>query len=115
MSDDFLPHVKREIEDPVSKDIANAIRDVYDPEIPVNIYDLGLIYEINYNLEKANAEIVMTLTSPFCPAAEELPMWTHEAVCSVSGIHTCNVEVTFSPPWSPEMIPEHTKFALGIE
>ena len=114
-NENFSPHVKREITDPVVKEIADQIRDVYDPEIPVNIYDLGLIYEINVNMDKAHVDIVMTLTSPFCPAAEELPMWTHEAVCSVSGIHTCNVEVTFTPPWTPEMIPEHTKFALGIE
>ena len=85
--ENFTPHVKREISDPVVKEISDQIRDVYDPEIPVNIYDLGLIYEINVNMDKAHADVVMTLTSPFCPAAEELPMWTHEAVRSLSLIH----------------------------
>ena len=112
---EFLPHVSRDIEDPVVKEIADLIRDVYDPEIPVNIYDLGLIYEINPDLTEGHVDVVMTLTSPFCPAAEELPMWTHEAVTNYPGVSSCNVEVTFTPSWTPDLIPDYVKFSLGIE
>ena len=93
--------------------IVNNLKEVYDPEISVNIYDLGLIYTIDLEqLPKAN--ITHTLTSAFCPAADQIVADMHSAVMSVEGVDECFIETTFDPPFGPEMMTEEAKLALGI-
>ncbi|OGC09853.1 SUF system Fe-S cluster assembly protein [candidate division KSB1 bacterium RBG_16_48_16] len=93
--------------------VINAIRLCYDPEIPVNIYDLGLVYEININ-ELGEADIQMTLTSPACPVAGSLPGEVEEKVETVDGITKAKVEVVWDPPWDPSLMSEEAKLELGI-
>ena len=92
--------------------IIENLQQVYDPEISINVYDLGLIYEININ--GSHVEIIMTLTSAFCPAADEIIADVNGAVCSVDGIETCDVNITFDPPFGPWAMSEDAKMILGI-
>jgi len=92
--------------------IVENLRQVFDPEISINVYDLGLIYEIN--LKETHCDIVMTLTSAFCPAADEIIADVHGAVCAVDGIETCDVDVTFDPPFGPDKMSEDVKMMLGV-
>lgn len=92
--------------------IIENLREVYDPEISINVYDLGLIYEIN--IQDTHCDIVMTLTSPFCPAADEIIQDVYDAARYVEGIKSCDVKVTFDPPFGPEMMSEETKLLLGV-
>ena len=94
-------------------DIINQIKDVYDPEIPVNIYDLGLIYQININ-DKNEVQITMSLTSPNCPVAESLPQNVAQKVKNVIGMKNLSLYLTFEPPWDQNMMSEDAKLALDI-
>lgn len=93
--------------------IVRAIKNVYDPEIPVDVYELGLIYEINI-LPVNNVEIIMTLTSPSCPAAESIPSEIEANVKAVSGVNDVNIELTFDPPYATDMMSEEAKLELGF-
>lgn len=93
--------------------VVAAIRTVYDPEIHVNIYDLGLIYDISIN-DRAEAEIEMTLTAPACPVAEILPAQVAAVIKEVDGIHDANVTLVWEPPWSQENISEAARLELGL-
>ena len=95
------------------EDIVNQIREVFDPEIPVNIYDLGLIYEIKIDEEK-KVEIIMTLTSPNCPVAESLPQEVSQKIKNLNGMKSLAVYLTFDPPWDKDMMSEDAKLALDI-
>jgi FeS assembly SUF system protein len=97
----------------LKEDIIRAIKGVYDPEIPVDVYELGLIYEINI-LPINNVEIIMTLTSPSCPAAEQIPSEVEANVRAVEGINDVNIELTFDPPYASEMMSEEAKLELGF-
>ncbi len=97
----------------LEKQIIEALKNVYDPEVPVNIYELGLIYEINLDDEN-NAKILMTLTAPNCPVAESLPVDVKEKVEAVEGINNAEVEITFEPPWDQDMISDAAKLDLGL-
>lgn len=97
----------------LKEDIIRAIKGVYDPEIPVDVYELGLIYEINI-LPINNVEIVMTLTSPSCPAAESIPSEIEMSVKEVEGINDVNIELTFDPPYATDMMSEEAKLELGF-
>lgn len=93
--------------------VLNAIKSVYDPEIPVDIYELGLIYEINiYPVN--NVFILMTLTSPACPSAEAIPSEVEEKIKAIEGINDVKVEVTFDPPYTQDMMSEAAKLELGF-
>lgn len=92
--------------------IINNLKQVYDPEISINIYDLGLIYNINLKQDMCN--ITMSLTSAFCPAADEIISDVHYAAYNVDGVDKVNVDVTFDPQWGPEMMSEDAKLILGI-
>ena len=93
--------------------VLNAIKSVYDPEIPVDVYELGLIYEINiYPVN--NVYILMTLTSPACPSAEQIPVEVEQKVKAVEGINEVTVELTFDPPYSQDMMSEAAKLELGF-
>lgn len=93
--------------------VLNAIKTVYDPEIPVNIYDLGLIYEINI-FPVNSVFILMTLTSPSCPSAEQIPGEVEMKVKEIEGINDVKVEITFDPPYSQDMMSEVAKLELGF-
>ncbi|MFC2126281.1 DUF59 domain-containing protein [Bacteroidota bacterium] len=93
--------------------IIQAIKTVYDPEIPVDVYDLGLIYEIKI-FPINNVEILMTLTSPACPAAESLPSEVQQKVSYIKEVNDVHVEITFDPPYSPDMMSESAKLELGF-
>lgn len=90
--------------------IIDKLKTVYDPEIPVNIYDLGLIYNISID-EQSVAHITMTLTAPNCPVAETLPVEVEE---TIEGIEGCKVEITFDPPWTKDMMSEEAMLDLGF-
>jgi len=94
--------------------IAAALRKVYDPEMPVNIYELGLIYGIEVD-DAGRAQVRMTLTAPNCPVAGTLPGEVERAVRAVPGVTDVNIELTFDPPWSKALMSEAAKLALGIE
>jgi FeS assembly SUF system protein len=99
--------------DDLLDEVVEAISTVYDPEIPVNIYDLGLIYEINAS-ELGVVDIKMTLTSPACPAAQSLPMEVEQRVAEISRVNKVNVEIVWDPPWNQDMMTEEGKLELGI-
>ncbi|MCB0496018.1 MAG: DUF59 domain-containing protein [Cyclobacteriaceae bacterium] len=93
--------------------VQRAIKTVYDPEIPVDIYELGLIYEINiYPVN--NVFVLMTLTSPSCPAAETIPSEVEQKLKKIEGVNNVKVEITFDPPYSTEMMSEVAKLELGF-
>ena len=93
--------------------IIAQIRTVFDPEIPVNIYDLGLIYDVLVQ-EGGKVTVVMTLTAPACPAAEELPAEVKQKVEGVSGVESVAIDLTFDPPWSQDLMSEEAKLELGM-
>ena len=93
--------------------VIEAIRECYDPEIPVNIYDLGLVYEVNLD-DAGAARVVMTLTSPACPVAETLPPEVEHRVASVDGVASASVDVVWDPPWGPERMSEAARLELDI-
>ena len=98
---------------PLYDNVVEACRSVYDPEIPVNIYDLGLIYTIAINSENEIA-IRMTLTAPGCPVAGEMPGWVADAVNAIPGVKQVDVTMTFDPPWGMEMMSEEARLELGF-
>ena len=93
--------------------VIEVLRNVYDPEIPVNIYEMGLVYEVNVN-DDASVHILMTLTSPMCPVAESLPPEVEEKVGKIEGVTSARVEITWDPPWDPEMMSEAARLELGM-
>ncbi|MBM3435614.1 MAG: SUF system Fe-S cluster assembly protein [Bacteroidetes bacterium] len=93
--------------------IIEVLKDVYDPEIPVNIYELGLVYDIKID-DDYNVDILMTLTSPNCPVAESLPVEVKERVGNIEGISEVRVEVTFEPPWDKDRMSEAAMIELGL-
>jgi FeS assembly SUF system protein len=90
-----------------------AARTCYDPEIPVNIYDLGLIYDVQVD-EVGNVLVLMTLTSPNCPAAQSLPRDVEKKIKAIQGVRDVRVEVVWTPPWNPSMMSEAAKLELGF-
>lgn len=93
--------------------IVTVLKTIYDPEIPVDIYELGLIYDVMVN-EDNEIKILMTLTTPNCPVAESLPMEVEERVKSMDEVKDCEVEITFDPPWSQDLMSEEAKLELGM-
>jgi FeS assembly SUF system protein len=93
--------------------VIEVLRDIYDPEIPVNIWEVGLIYGVTVD-DGANVHILMTLTSPMCPVAESLPPEVEEKVAALAGVASARVEITWDPPWDPEMMSEAAKLELGM-
>ena len=97
----------------VKDEALKQIQTCYDPEIPVNIYELGLIYEVNVSPD-LNVEVIMTLTSPFCPAAQSLPEEVKTKVQAIEGVKEVTVNVVFEPPWSQDLMSEAAKLQLGF-
>ncbi|MFA7415699.1 MAG: SUF system Fe-S cluster assembly protein [Rhizobium sp.] len=96
----------------LSDDIISALKTVYDPEIPADIFELGLIYKIDIDDDRM-VKIVMTLTAPGCPVAGEMPSWVQNAVSAVEGVSGVEVEMTFDPPWTPDRMSEEAQVAIG--
>ena len=93
--------------------IVNVLKTIFDPEIPVDIYELGLIYDVFVN-EDYEVKILMTLTTPNCPVAETLPLEVEEKVKSLDAVKDAEVEITFDPPWTQELMSEEAKLELGM-
>ncbi|WP_083226436.1 SUF system Fe-S cluster assembly protein [Methyloligella halotolerans] len=97
----------------MTNDLVAALKTVYDPEIPVDIYELGLIYRVDID-ENRNVDADMTLTAPGCPVAGEMPIWVENAIASVPGVGQVNVNLVFDPPWDMSMMSEEAKVALDM-
>ena len=98
---------------PLFNAVVEACRTVYDPEIPVNIYDLGLVYTIDINAEN-DVRLIMTLTAPGCPVAGEMPGWLKDAIEPVAGVKSVEVELTWDPPWGMDMMSDEARLELGF-
>ena len=96
----------------MTDDIIAALKTVYDPEIPADIYELGLIYKIDIEDDRSVA-VEMTLTAPGCPVAGEMPIWVENAVSSVGGVSHVKVDLVFDPPWTPDRMSEEAQVAVG--
>ena len=97
----------------LGEEIVEVLKSIYDPEIPVDIYELGLIYDVFVN-EDYEVKILMTLTTPNCPVAETLPLEVEEKVKSIDSVKDAEVEITFDPPWSQGLMSEAAKLELGM-
>lgn len=97
----------------LGENIVRVLKTIYDPEIPVDIYELGLIYDVFVN-EDREVKILMTLTSPNCPIAETLPMEVQEKIKAIDMVKDVEIELTFDPPWDKEMMSEEAKLELGM-
>jgi FeS assembly SUF system protein len=97
----------------LGEEIVKTLKTIYDPEIPVDIYELGLIYDVMVNTDQ-EVKILMTLTSPNCPVAESLPQEVQDKVKKIEGVKDAEVEITFDPPWSRDLMSEEAKLELGM-
>jgi FeS assembly SUF system protein len=97
----------------MSEDIVSALKTVYDPEIPADIYELGLIYKVDIKDDRT-VDVDMTLTTPNCPAAAELPMMVENAVASVQGVGPVTVQVVWDPPWDPSRMSDEARLVLNM-
>ena len=97
----------------IGEKVVRVLKTIYDPEIPVDIYELGLIYDVMVSTD-ADVKILMTLTSPNCPVAETLPVEVEEKVKSLKEVNDAEVEITFDPPWNKDLMSEETKLELGM-
>ena len=98
----------------LKEQVVEKLREVYDPEIPVNIYDLGLIYAIDVDVQTGRVEVDMTLTAPGCPVAQTFPGTVERAVRSVEGVQDAHVELVWDPPWTKDRMSEVARFQLGM-
>ncbi len=96
----------------MTADIIAALKTVYDPEIPTDIYELGLIYKVDIE-DNRLIKVLMTVTAPGCPVAGEMPGWVRDAISNVRGVMDVDVEMTYDPPWTPERMSEEAQVALG--
>jgi FeS assembly SUF system protein len=94
-------------------DIVAALKTVYDPEIPADIYELGLIYRVDIDDDRT-VHVQMTLTAPGCPVAGEMPMWVQQAISGVKGVMDVDVDLVFDPPWTPDRMSEEAQIAVGM-
>ena len=97
----------------MTDDMIAAIKTVFDPEIPVDIYELGLIYKIDVDDDR-NVTVEMTLTAPGCPVAGEMPIWVENAVSSVDGVQSAKANIVFDPPWDPSRMSDEARVALNM-
>jgi len=109
-----LSPIKMPNETTMEDQVIAKIKTVYDPEIPVDVYELGLIYQIEVSPDQKEISIVMTLTSPNCPSAEEIPVEIEQKVKTIEGVETVRVKLTFEPPWDKDMMSEEAQLELGF-
>ncbi len=98
----------------LTEEIITVIKTIYDPEIPVDIYELGLIYDVFVNQERKAVKIIMTLTTPNCPVAESLPQEVKDKVGTVDGVEEVELDLTFEPAWTQDLMSDEAKLALGF-
>ena len=113
MDDPRQTFVENQKDQDLMEQIIDSICQVYDPEIPVNIWELGLIYLVAMN-EAHQVKVTMSLTTPMCPSAQELPLMVEDAVCYVEGIQSCEVEIVWEPPWHPSMMSDVARVQLNF-
>ena len=99
--------------DRLTDEIVTALKTVFDPEIPVDIYELGLIYKVDLS-DDFDVRVEMTLTAPGCPVAGEMPIWVEQAVMKVEGVKSATADLTFDPPWDPSKMSDEAKLALNM-
>ncbi len=99
--------------DQLTDQLVEKLKTVFDPEIPVDIYELGLVYKVDVSDDR-DVMVEMTLTAPGCPVAGEMPDWVKDAVMSVPGIRSCNVDLVFDPPWDPSRMSDEAKLQLNM-
>ena len=99
--------------DRLTDKLVDALKTVFDPEIPVDIYELGLIYKVNFSDDR-DVAIDMTLTAPGCPVAGEMPVWVHDAVMTIDGVKSCKVDLVFDPPWDQSRMSDEAKLQLNM-
>ena len=104
---------------PLAKNVKTALKEIYDPEIPVNIYELGLIYRVSFKKveegeESYDVHVDMSLTSPACPVAQEMPSWVQNAIFPLQGVRHVDVEIVWDPTWDPSMMAETAKLQLNM-
>lgn len=99
---------------PLYAAVIQALKEVYDPEIPVNIYDLGLIYELNINKDR-EVSLLMTFTAPNCPMADQVMAEARDSVLAVPGVTKCDITLTFEPEWDKSMLSEEARLELGLD
>ncbi|MFS2318793.1 SUF system Fe-S cluster assembly protein [Maricaulis sp. D1M11] len=97
----------------ITDDVVTQLKTVFDPEIPVDIYELGLIYKVDLEDDRT-LKVIMSLTAPGCPVAGEMPGWVQEAVQKVDGVERAEVELTFDPPWTPDRMSDEARLALNM-
>jgi len=97
----------------LGENVVKVLKTIYDPEIPVDIYELGLIYDVMIN-ESNDVKVLMTLTSPNCPVAETLPQEVGEKIKAIDEVKSCEIELTFDPPWTKDLMSEEAKLELGM-
>jgi FeS assembly SUF system protein len=111
------PGIEADRANPLWKEVEAGLRDVFDPEIPVNIYELGLIYRVTFT-ERTDGQsdvfVEMTLTSPGCPVAQEMPGWVQAAILPIRGVGDVDVEIVWDPTWAPSMMAETAKLQLNM-
>jgi len=99
--------------DRLTDQLVEKLKTVFDPEIPVDIYELGLIYKVDVSDDR-DVAIDMTLTAPGCPVAGEMPIWVHDAVMTIEAIKSCKVDLVFDPPWDPSRMSDEAKLQLNM-
>lgn len=109
----LVPYLEGTCPSQLEPPVVEAIRSVYDPEIPVSVFDLGLIYDIRIN-EAGEVTVIMTLTAPTCPVAEEIPVWIQRAIAAVDGVSDVTMELVWEPFWKPEYMTEAARLELGL-
>ncbi|HLK24857.1 MAG TPA: SUF system Fe-S cluster assembly protein [Caulobacteraceae bacterium] len=111
--DTNAPALSQDELDQLTDQLVDALKTVFDPEIPVDIYELGLIYKVDVSDVK-DVAIDMTLTAPGCPVAGEMPEWVEDAVMGIEGVKSCTVNLVFDPPWDPSMMSDEAKLQLNM-
>jgi len=108
-----VPYMPGTEQSPLEPQIVDVLRTVYDPEIPVNVFDLGLIYDLRID-ELGAVKVVMTLTTPSCPVAEEIPSWIKRAINTIEGVGEVTIELVWEPFWKPDYMAEDARLQLGL-
>ena len=109
----LVPYLEGSADSPLEPQVVEALRSVFDPEIPVSVFDLGLIYDLRF-LKDGVVLVIMTLTAPTCPVAEEIPEWIKTAIKLVDGVKEVEIDLTWEPFWKPEYMTEAARLELGL-
>lgn len=109
----LVPYLEGNADSPLEPLVVEALRGVYDPEIPVSVFDLGLIYDLRFS-DDGKILVIMTLTAPACPVADEIPEWIKTAILRVDGVDEVEVDLTWEPFWKPEYMTEAARLELGM-